>query len=122
MLRRSAPAIAASGVMLGLLPTPTLAQIFFNTGEADYRSPNNPTPLNATSNTITTPKGLFAGVRVETVGAIEWDGDGFYNPGDYVSFTFRVTNLSTSLNPIRIPQQVRTLNLGAPGIDRKSVV
>ncbi len=108
--------------MLGLLPTPTLAQIFFNTGEASYLSPNNPTPLNTTSNTIETPKGLFSGIRVETVGAIEWDGNGFYQAGDYVSFTFRVTNLSTSPNPIRIPQQVRTLNLGAPDISTLTAV
>ena len=116
---RRSPWIGAIVSLLVATPAPpALSQILtplVNQGQGTYQTPNDPTPLNGVTNTVTTGRATVAGVRVEVTAPIDWDNNGLFLAGDYISFTFQVTNLSNIANPLRIPSQVRTLNLGSVG-------
>ncbi|MEB3226242.1 MAG: hypothetical protein VKJ86_10630 [Synechococcus sp.] len=119
-IKRSPLAIALVAAGLNWGNSVALAQIpepfpLFNQGTATYTTSGNDTPLNITSNqlniVVDPAKAFTAGLEVSLSEAIEWDADGQFSPGDFVTFVFDVVNNSSIANPIRIPQQVRTLNI-----------
>lgn len=107
--------------MFGLPHSQAIAQnnptVLNNRADAIYRPNETETFVRTISNQIEIIIGkiFIAKIRIDLDKTIEWDGNGKYMPGDYISFFFDVTQNSSIANAVHIPQQVRSLNLGRSG-------
>ncbi len=124
VMRRLLAATLSVSSLWQLMPPTAVAQVatpltaagtaIDNTATGTYIDPNTGTVINATSNPVTATVAEVAGVTVVSSGTIDVNG-GSVTTGDFVNYSFLITNTGNDRTALHIPTSATTTAAGTLG-------